>query len=385
MIGGGPAGAATALAIAQRGLSVAVLVKPRGDRPRVGETVPPAIVRPLAQLGLWNEFLAAQHAEAPGTMVIWGSERPHENDFIFNPYGPGWHLDRSRFDGMLLEAARAAGAAIHDTSARDCLRDANGTWQVLLSDLGGDVLSARWLVDATGRAAWLGRRLGARRHRMDRLVALIQFAWVANISEPRTMIESCPYGWWYAAALPNNVSVAAFFTDADLLPNGAPERARLWRRMLAQTRLIASIYPDSDVGSPVYTEAAFSGRSLPCAGENWLAVGDASHFYDPLSGQGISKALLSALRGAETINLSSGKSAEEFIGADSREYEQYVAGYLAHYRRELRWPQHPFWMRRNVTEPGRFDSYVKRCAENEVNSRLSHNLPRTDSILSLLK
>ena len=350
VIGGGPAGAAAALALARNGLEVAVLAKPDSGIPRVGETVPPAIVRPLAQLGLWNEFLAARHAEAPGSVSIWGGDQPYENDFIFNAYGPGWHLDRARFDAMLLSAAQTAGADVLNVAARDCAREA-GAWKVLiLNDDGGETLAARWLVDATGRAAWLGRRLGARRRRVDRQVALVRFALVATAGEPRTMIESCPDGWWYAAALPQDRAVAAFFTDADLLPRNAPDRARMWRRMLAQTQLIAKVYADSDVGSPVHTVAAFSGRSLPYAGENWLAIGDASHFYDPLSGQGISKALSSALRGAEAISLSlsNGQAAEEFIDSDNREYQRYIANYLAHYRREQRWPQHLFWKRRSV-------------------------------------
>jgi flavin-dependent dehydrogenase len=180
-------------------------------------------------------------------------------------------------------------------------------------------------------------------------VALVRFAPVADIGEPRTMIESCPDGWWYAAALPQNRAVAAFFTDADLLPRSAPNRVRLWRRMRAQTQLIARIYPDSELESPV-TVAAFSGRSLPSAGKNWLAIGDASHSYDPLTGQGISKALSSALRAAEaiTVSLCGGQAAQEFIEAGNREYEQYMASYLAHYRREARWPQHSFWKRRGT-------------------------------------
>jgi flavin-dependent dehydrogenase len=357
VIGGGPAGAAAALALAQKGVAVAILAKPGGEIPRVGETVPPAIVRPLARLGLWNEFLAAQHSEAPGIVSIWGGEQPHEKDFIFNPYGPGWHLDRARFDAMLLAAAQTAGAEILDAPARDCARACGSKWKVVIQNRGrGDTLAAHWLVDATGRAAWLGRRLGAKRHRMDRQVALVRFAPVAGLGEPRTMIEACPDGWWYAAALPQSRAVAAFFTDADLLPRSAPDRARLWSRTLAQTQLIAKIYPGSNVESPVHTVAASSGRSLPSTGQNWLAIGDASQFYDPLSGQGISKALSSALRGAAAISLDlCGEHAnEEFTDAGNREYEQYIAGYLAHYRREARWPQNLFWKRRSVAAQERF-------------------------------
>jgi hypothetical protein len=60
-----------------------------------------------------------------------------------------------------------------------------------------------------------------------------------------------------------NRAVAAFFTDAGLLPRNAPERARPCCRMLAQAQLIEKIYPDSEVGSPVHTVAADARRHVP--------------------------------------------------------------------------------------------------------------------------
>ena len=63
---------------------------------------------------------------APGTVAVWGSETPYENDFIFNPYGNGWHIDRSRFDAMLARAAEEAGATV-SLSARviSCFQQAS--------------------------------------------------------------------------------------------------------------------------------------------------------------------------------------------------------------------------------------------------------------------
>ena len=87
VFGCGPAGAAAALALARNGLSVAILSKPRGDTPPIGETVPPGIVRPLAQLGLWDDFRAAAHAEAPGTVVIWATSGPTRTTLSSIRYG----------------------------------------------------------------------------------------------------------------------------------------------------------------------------------------------------------------------------------------------------------------------------------------------------------
>jgi flavin-dependent dehydrogenase len=349
IFGGGPAGAAAALLLAQQGLSVALLVKPSALA-FVGETVPPTIMLPLMQLGLWQNFLAAGHAAAPGTVVIWGDDQPFENDFLFNPYGAGWHLDRPAFDAMLLEAAQAAGADILPLTPLDCVANPQGGWIVVTGTTNGiGTLTSRWVIDATGRIAWLAKRAGATRHRLDRLVALVRFAPDVSMREPRTLIEACRDGWWYAAALPKNRIVAAWFTDADLLPRWREARLQVWDRSFARTNLLSTIVPPFSIASAVHIVAALSGRILPCAGAGWFAIGDAAQTYDPLSGQGIAKALASASRAAEIILAEPryGKKAiDDFAEATDSDYHDYLRGRLLHYRREGRWPRDPFWQRR---------------------------------------
>jgi flavin-dependent dehydrogenase len=348
VFGTGSAGATAALLLARAGLSVALFGKPKIGPP-IGETVPPDILRPLTQLGLWETFLAAGHAAAPGTVVAWGDDRPFENDFLFNPYGPGWHLDRPTFDAMLLAAAQAAGADVCPFAVLDCAGNRHGGWDVTLHDK--STIASRWVVDATGRGAWLAKRVGAKRHRDDRLVALVRFASLPSISEPRTLIEACQDGWWYAATLPKNRVVAAWFTDADLLPRGGQEPVQLWDRMLARTCLLSTTVPAFPDASPIHAVPAHSARALPCAGGNWLAIGDAAQAYDPLSGQGITKALTSALSAAETISadlFQNRVTVEDYAKTTDREYEVYLATRLLHYRRERRWPSDPFWQRRSA-------------------------------------
>jgi flavin-dependent dehydrogenase len=349
VLGGGPAGAAAGLALARKGLAVALLAKP--DRgPAIGETVPPAIKRPLAQLGVWESFRAAAHRAAPGTVAIWGAAQPQENDFLFNPYGPGWHLDRIRFDAMLRAAARDAGVDLRCGVARDCTFAPGIGWKVLVDGARHRTLAAQWMIDATGRNAWLARRMGARRHRADRLVALVRFALAGRTNEPRTLIEACADGWWYGASLPHSRVVVALFTDADLLPRGAAARAHLWDRMLARTELIAGIFRDCGTASAIHTTAAWSGRAHPCAGQNWLAIGDAAQCHDPLSGQGIARALRAALQAADYISAHGrhGATLDDPVSANEREYETYLGARRLHYGREQRWPQRPFWQRRGL-------------------------------------
>ena len=353
IVGAGPAGAAAALALVRKGLSVAVLSRPRTAW-HVGETVPPSIVRPLSRLGLWNVFLEDRHSEALGIVAAWGDHKPFENDFVFNAYGAGWHLDRSRFDAMLVGGARNAGAQFHECLVRDCLRRGSDGWSLSVRGAKDSwIVDARWIVDASGRSSWLARRLGAARSAADRLVALVKFLPLDTVSEMGTLIEACETGWWYAAALPSGRAVVAYFTDLDLLPRDTHSRTAVLKAQFALTSMISDVYRNDD--APTHCFAAESGRAVPSAGSRWIAIGDADASYDPLSGQGIMKALTSAIRAADFTAARFGdeNASEEFIQNSELEYSRYLQLRAACYVREMRWPNAAFWQRRHSSEARR--------------------------------
>lgn len=354
VLGGGPAGAATALALARSGVSVAVVNRSRGDHPRIGETVPPTIMRPLVQLGVWDAFVADGHAPAPGTVVRWGADQPYENDFIVNPYGHGWHLDRCRFDAMLIGAAGRAGAQIQDLPPGGRVEHDDRGWSMRFANR--PHLRAPFVIDATGRSARVAqchgvkchgvKCHGATRHRVDRLIGLVRFG-TSAAAEARTLLEACALGWWYAAVLPDDRAVTALFTDADLLPVGAVERDLWWARALSRTRLVPEIMATTGA-SRIYAAAAQTGTLSQCTGRGWLAVGDAARTLDPLSGQGLTTALTSAIRAAEAVLGPRRKAAlDAFSRQTAEEHRIHLSTRLAYYRRENHWPRSPFWQRRH--------------------------------------
>jgi flavin-dependent dehydrogenase len=353
ILGAGPAGAGAALALARHGCSVAVVGRARQDAPRIGETLPPQIMRPLVRLGIWERFIGAGHMPAPGTVMIWGGDRPYQNDFVLNPYGDGWHIDREHFDRMLLEAAQAAGAdAYCRTGSLACTHDCDKNWIIeIANDTVNVTLKARWVIDATGRAGWFARRQQVERRAMDHLVALVRFGRARPSADSRTLIETCPDGWWYAARLPNDRAVAAFFTDADLMARDVRQRAEGWSKLFGKTELVSSLMQPPEQSSAIYTVSASTVALTRCAGTNWLAIGDAAQCYDPVSGQGITKALLSALAAAQAINARrSGDHGAfaSFAQVACIEFEKYQQIRLMYYRRERRWRDNLFWRRRHA-------------------------------------
>ena len=103
-------------------------------------------------------------------------------------------------------------------------------------------------------------------------------------------------------------------------------------------------------GDPAGIFSARSQYLSPCAGPDWLAVGDAAAAFDPLSSQGILRALRMGKIAAYTIrDTLHGKAAsiDKYRLYVESEYAHYRASHRAFYLQETRWPEAPFWARRH--------------------------------------
>jgi flavin-dependent dehydrogenase len=357
VIGGGPGGCACALALRAHapGLSVVLAEATDYAAPRIGETLPPAAAALLRHLGVWDAFAAAGHRPAYGTTAAWGAAQARDNDFLFQLDGAGWHLDRAAFDALLAAQAEARGVRVlRGTRVTGAARAAEG-WTLRLST--GDAPRARLVVDATGSAASFARRHGGARSVVaDRLAGFCRFVRPAQAMDPRTRVEAWEHGWWYTAALPDGLRIAACMTDTDIARRLRLDEEGGWRDALAAAPGTAALLRDAvPHGEPV-VRAARSRRLLPAAGEGWIAVGDAVSTFDPLSSQGVLKALRSGIYAAYAAGdlLAKGDDAgmRRYALFAGREFEGYLRSRARYYAQERRWPCAEFWRRRHeATDP----------------------------------
>jgi glycine/D-amino acid oxidase-like deaminating enzyme len=174
--GGGPAGAATAISCIQRGLRVHLFERAVFSVHHPGETLHPGVEPLLRQLGLADRFQATVGARHSGIWLCWGGRRQ------FQPYGTdqdgAWHgfqVSRIAFDQLLLNYASELGVKVRQPCAIDRVQLGEENEVRVLT--GAGPFSARIIVDATGRASWLSRRLGiARGARSPRLIARYGYA-----------------------------------------------------------------------------------------------------------------------------------------------------------------------------------------------------------------
>jgi flavin-dependent dehydrogenase len=356
ILGGGPAGCATALALAGLG-TFRVLVVERGhhNAVRVGESIPPDTRIVLEQLGIWDAFLKECHEPCLGSCASWGGDELGYNDFLFNPMGNGWHLDRRRFDGFLARHVEERGIELRTgTRWNACERVAAGLRLQLCGDRVARTVTARFVVDATGTHANFARSMGASRLFVDQLLCVTGFFALpdAGVFSSLTMLEAVEYGWWYAAKLPDRQLAVAVASDPAIVKQHALRRRDGWLGGLMATRHIAPQLAGGRfiANSPIIC-AAPSFVLDRTIGTDWLAVGDAAAAYDPISSQGIHKALADGARAAKAIAAAlHGRAAElgDYRTVAADRFRGYLANRNYFYGLERRWPDSAFWTRRQA-------------------------------------
>jgi flavin-dependent dehydrogenase len=352
ILGGGPGGASAAISLAQKGYSVAVIEKTSFSNVRIGETIPPEISTCLNELSISKDIFN-EHLPSYANKSAWGNESLIENNFFFNPFGNGWHLDRLKFDKQLIDHAVKSKAEVFIKSEiKRIAQDNTGNWNIKFSiDQQEKVISARFLIDATGRASLLIKKQGGKRISFDCLIGIISIHEnCLNHKESNyTLVESTKNGWWYSADLPENKIVIAFMTDADLFKKEKEIflNQHLLKTKFTQKRRTYSISMDGKF----LICAANSYMMTKTYGENWLAIGDAAMAYDPLSSTGVIKAIKDGVSASEAINnffRGKKKSISVMAASFEKRFKKYLFLKHQYYGMEKRWMDSFFWQRRHL-------------------------------------
>jgi flavin-dependent dehydrogenase len=291
VVGGGPAGSACALRLAQLGHDVLLVERAARGRPHVGESLPASVLPLLAELGVRPAVEAAGFLRPRGALVQWdGALRT-----LAEPEArePGFQVDRGRFDALLLDAAAAAGVRVLQPAMALAPHTGPRGVQVPLRD--GRVLQADRLVLAHGRRG--GATPG------PRTTAL--FAYWRGLpahADARTRVEAADHAWYWGAPLPDgSVNATVFLDAARCAGQSAAQREALYRRALGESTLLATCLQGEAAG-PVQVCDATPRLDPSPAEPRVFKVGEAGFSIDPLSSQGVQAALRSAWHAAACLH-----------------------------------------------------------------------------------
>lgn len=337
VLGGGPAGAATAVGLARLGERVVLVGEPRRFAAVEGGSA--RVVDALRRLG-FGGALSAFASPSP-RRAMWSGVRAEVNSESL--------VDRERFDRALLDDAERLGVAVVRARIVD-VASAPGGHLVRIEEGGAQrTLDADFIVEARGRAA---PAAGLPRVRGVETVSLLQY-WRGPAREAGSAVQSCEDGWAWMAALADGRRYLQLTVDVHSA--ALPPKKKLGAFCAARFRALDAAAPfvrDAEpVGEP-HARASTPVLSEIVAGPNWIRVGDAAMAVDPLSGNGIFQALSSALQAPAVVAtlLHEPARAELAVRFHQQRIEHLFYRFARigrdFYEQETRWSSHPFWRAR---------------------------------------
>jgi len=357
IIGGGIAGCIAALSLVDS-YHVVMIDKLGEPQERIGESLAPTAQRILRQLDLLQDMDALIFTKNKGIQSYWGSEQLHIVDYLNNPDGCGFNLNRQAFEKYLRTVAIKRGVECIWPAKLESQAYKKPSWHIVAKDNQHKTynITAQFVIDATGRQAHFARKQGVKRHHIDQLIA----CWATmqdHQQNKMSSISASEGGWWYSAVVPNNKRVLAFHTDSDLIDKSAIQDRDSFLALAQNNQVMRTILARAAGDIELHGIVAANSTCLQqVAGQQWAALGDAAISFDPLSSQGMYNAMATALQFKELINKfdivnhPNVSNMHQFETDYTQQINQIWLHYLQHkdiyYRQEMRWKESVFWQRR---------------------------------------
>lgn len=348
IVGGGPAGIATAITLHARGIQCCVIEAQKTPIRKAGEAIPPNAKPLLKQLGILSLVEDKKHQIYYGNKVYWGSDEFAQKEFISDRLGHGFLLDRLHFENQLQDLYKKTHYPFYKGfKLKKVTSTVSGVEAIIENTTETTVLKSNFIIDATGRKASICRHLGIQKENLDTQFAITFNNTLSEEIPNEIIVEATKKGWWYVAPYNKNEVTMMFFTLKTLLP--AKENYNTFlQQELQQTQHLSKLIDRISCLNYKIMPAGTSCLQIPF-GKNWLAVGDAAYSFDPISSYGITSALASGFYGAHAVaDYLNGKqealNAYRYIVENA--FQAYLQKLMTHYTTEKRWTNSYYWTHR---------------------------------------
>jgi FADH2 O2-dependent halogenase len=316
VIGAGPAGLALGCYLARSGIDHVIVDRAVHPRPHVGESLLPATVEILDEIGFLPVMEAAGFPRSGG-IVYHSLERKRP---IEVPYGTfpqrgairdhTYHVDRAKFDMLLMKHADGLGCRILlGAKVEEVLFDPALRARGVRVVVGGEQveMEARIVVDAAGRNTLIGSQLGLRND-YGHLDQMALHAWFVGVDRGRKSTSDythvyflpSPRGWAWRASISADITSVGLVVDRSSYASASGPVA-FFEKRIAENPALAEAMRDAERINDLKGETSYAYRLRRICGDGWLAVGDAARFLDPVFSSGVCVALQGARLGARTI------------------------------------------------------------------------------------
>lgn len=338
VVGGGPAGSATAYFLASRGVDVLVLDRARFPRDKTcSEYLSPQASRILEAMGALGPVESSGAAQLKGMRVHAPNGQTIHGEFAASHGYKGYRdrglaVRRTILDSILIDRARAAGARVEEgIRVVDLIRDESGRVGGVVSsgESGRREMRAPLVIGADGLRSIVGRRLGLiRPSGWPRRIALVaHFRGVQGVSEFGEMHVDRG-GYCGVAPVGNGLVNVAVVVPVSRAAEVAIDRTEFLESWIAERPRIAAMFSGAERAGPVRATGPFASSAKRGWSRGAALVGDSADFFDPFTGEGI----YTALRGGEVL---AGYAAESVRASSADERDKALGAYETARRSEF--------------------------------------------------
>ena len=304
VIGGGPAGATASTLLARRGHRVLLLEREQFPREHVGESLLPASLPILEELGVRDAIEAAGFLKKYGATMVWGSSAEPWSWYFQETnrrYPHAYQVVRATFDQILLDNAAASGVDVRQRHrVTEILRTGDRVSGVAYLDAAGAAAaaSARVVIDASGQQALVANALGLREWDdfFRNLAVYGYFTGVERLPSPdenNILVEAHPDGWCWTIPLHDGRASVGVVVDSDRAQERieAGDLSSFLNEYIAAAPNTKRLVGNATLEGLPQAVRDWSYVAGSLIGDGYVLAGDAACFIDPLFSSGVHLAM----------------------------------------------------------------------------------------------
>lgn len=301
VVGGGPCGCTLALLLKRKGYKVAVFYIEKRPEIIVGESLVPAIIPLLRELGI-EEEIKTYSTYKPGASV-W-IDKDEEASSAFS-CGDGklphyaYNVPRDKFDKTIFDLAVKEGVTFFKQPAS--LERIANTDEIKLNDTCISSINDYFkgqpdlFIDASGRSRTLSRLLNipVKEGKRKDIAIFAHLSGTENIDPFNIHLHRLSKGWLWRIPLPGRISTGIVIKPEHLKVYGQTKEEQ-FDNFIKNDEVLIKFTADAKRETSVQLFNNYQLISTRMYGKNWLLAGDAGGFLDPIFSSG----LFLALKGA---------------------------------------------------------------------------------------
>ncbi len=350
VIGAGPAGATIANRLVDLGYRVALIEKSSFPRPHIGLSLTSGIHHWLQLLQIDKQVAQLPCKKAHTSVVLWSSEEPIVKTFKKDK--AGYHIDRGLFDALLVAECEKKKVSIFQPGSiknLEQLEDCTWKMNVTCSDEQYNITTS-FIVDACGRKSILKH---SKKSYQPKLLATYAY-WKSDTNKDKnSFIEAGNEHWYWGAPLNTDDFILCIFSDPQKIKDSSSVE-EFYHHTLSTSTFASPILAGTIKGEITVCDATpyYDNHVI---GNSFIKIGDAAYTMDPISSQGVQKAMKSGIQGAIIVNTILKKQNaslairyyENLIASEVRKNKQWTSDF---YGEQILFPGSEFWTSRKTAK-----------------------------------